>query len=69
MKSGLPDSEAGLSPKRAVRPETHRSMWSAGPKVGAQKPEARAEIFHGLALLPRTFERKPVSWFSHAEAG
>lgn len=44
-------------------------MWRAGLKVRVQKPEARAEIFHGLALLPRTLERKPVSWFSHEEVG
>lgn len=30
--------------------------------------KVRAEIFHGLAPLPRNLQRKPVSWFSHLEA-
>lgn len=37
-------------------------MSRAVPKV--QKPAAQARFFHGLALLPRTLQRKPASWFS-----
>ena len=43
-------------------------MSRAVLKVRVEKAEARAQVFHGPALLPRTL-RKPVSWFSHVGAG
>lgn len=46
-----------------------KGVWGAVLKVREQKPQAQAEIFHRLALLPRTLQRKPVSWLSHVEAG
>ena len=42
--------------------------------VLASSPEGtgtcgQPELLHGLALLPRNLQRKPVSWSSHVEAG